>query len=129
MPDSTSLVQLVKHAAVEAVLAGAPVQGLYGTVLSASPLQISVEQKLILDEDHLVLCRGVTDYDIDMIVDHQTEPAAGGEGLAEYAAHLHGYKGQKTFRVLGALKQGERVVLLRVQGGQKYIVIDRVGGG
>lgn len=27
------------------------------------------------------------------------------------------------------LEKGEEVILLRMQGGQKYIVLDRIGGG
>ena len=41
-------------------------------------------------------------------------------------SHKHAYSGRKIFRVHNGLKKGETVVLLRIQGGQRYIVIDRV---
>ena len=64
--------ELVKKAAVEAVEAGKPVNLLFGTVISASPLKIQVDQKAIYTEKMLVLTRNVTDYEVDMTVSHQT---------------------------------------------------------
>ena len=43
--DINELVKAVKQAAVEAVRAEAPVAVCYGTVTSASPLKIQVDQK------------------------------------------------------------------------------------
>lgn len=47
-------------------------------------------------------------------------------GNHDRLSHKHGYVGRKTFRVHLGLKTGERVLLLRIQGGQQYIVLDRV---
>ena len=47
MPKPTNAVELVKKAAVEAVDASKPVHILFGTVISASPLKIQVDQKAI----------------------------------------------------------------------------------
>lgn len=55
------------------------------------------------------------------------------EGLTEYQItegvsekHRHKYKGRKKIMLHHGLKVGEQVILLRVQGGQNYIIIDRV---
>lgn len=40
--------------------------------------------------------------------------------------HSHSYSGTKSFRVHLGLSVGEQVLLLRVDGGQKYIILDRV---
>lgn len=40
--------------------------------------------------------------------------------------HTHAYKGRKKFTVHNALKTGERVILMRVQGGNQYVVLDRM---
>lgn len=48
-------VEVVKRAAVEAVEAGKPVNILFGTVLSASPLKIQVDQKSIYTSKMLIL--------------------------------------------------------------------------
>jgi len=122
----------VKQAALDAVAADKPIQLTYGQVISAAPLEIQVDQKTPLTTDHLVLTRSVTDYDIDMTVAHQTEPHTHShstpQGVTSSETHSHAYSGKKTFRVHGALKVGEHVILLRMQGGQKYIVLDRIGG-
>jgi len=123
--DVTELVRLVKQAAVDAVNASSPMHLCYGRVTSTSPLKIEVDQKLILTDAQLILTNNVRDYTVEMTVDHTTEEESGGSGYAAFAAHSHKYKGRKSFRVHLALKQGEQVVMLRCDGGQKYIVIDR----
>ena len=65
-------VDAVKEAAMEALESSKPVNILFGTVLSASPLKIQVDQKAIYTEKMLVLTRNVTDYEVDMTVSHQT---------------------------------------------------------
>ena len=69
-------VEVVKRAAVEAVEAGKPVNILFGTVLSASPLKIQVDQKSIYTSKMLILTRNVTDFEVDMTVNHSTEDKA-----------------------------------------------------
>ena len=73
-------VEVVKRAAVEAVEAGKPVNILFGTVLSASPLKIQVDQKSIYTSKMLILTRNVTDFEVDMTVNHSTEDKGGGSG-------------------------------------------------
>ena len=43
--------------------------------------------------------------------------------------HRHPYKGRKKFLVHNKLKAGEQVVLLRIQGGKKFLVVDRLPEG
>ena len=121
-------VEVVKRAAVEAVEAGKPENILFGTVLSASPLKIQVDQKSIYTSKMLILTRNVTDFEVDMTVNHSTEDKGGGSGAAACEAHKHAYVGKKTFKVHNALKAGEKVLLIRVQQGKKFVVIDRVKG-
>lgn len=116
-----NLVELIKKAAVDAVEAASPVNVMYGTVMSVNPLKISLEQKLILDEDSLVLSSFVRDFDVEMYVDHETEEAGG-----ELSLHKHKYTGAKKFKVNLGLKENEKVILVRMQGGQKYLVLDRI---
>ena len=116
--DINELVRAVKQAAVEAVKADGPMAVSFGTVTSASPLKIQVDQKKTLTEAQLILTNNVRDFNVDMTVDHQTESQSGGSGEAAY-------KGRKTFKVHLALKAGEKVILISCDGGQKYIVLDR----
>lgn len=121
-----NLVEIIKKAAVEAVAASNPCSILFGKVISASPLKISVEQRLTLDESHLVLTSLVRDFEVDMTMNFTTENTSGGSGESSFANHNHPVTGRKTFQVHLGLAVGESVMLMMVQGGQKYIVLDRV---
>lgn len=123
MPNA---VELVKQAAVEAVEATKPVQYLFGKVISVSPLKIQVSAKSIYTEKMLILTRNVTDFEVDITVSHVTENRAGGSGDPAFASHNHDYKGKKKFKVHNALIVGDEVVLGRVQGGKRFVVLDRI---
>ena len=128
-------VEAVKRAAIEAVEASKPVQLVFGQVISASPLKIQVDQKAIYTEKMLVLTRNVTDYEVDMTVSHKTEIITHGHpvvdtykggGTALEIDHDHPYQGRKKFLVHNALVVGDQVVLARVQGGRRFVVLDRI---
>lgn len=132
--DINELVRAVKQAALEAVKADGPMMVCYGEVTSASPLKIMVDQKKILTEAQLILTDSVRDYNVELSTiegqgqsegPHYTEEESGGGGYAEFAAHKHKYQGRKKWKVHNALKSGEKVILIRCDGGQKYIVLDR----
>lgn len=185
----SNLLEIIKQAAKDVNEEGKPVTMIYGTVESAAPLQIRVDQKNLLEEEDLMLSTLVQDHYVDMTVEHITEsaivpltaaetahthsvigtsdgasdgithkhsidaaPAA--EGAAPGASetgeaspdhthaisittvsggfassggsHTHGYIGRKTFLVHYGLQVGECVTLIRIQGGQKFIVLDRI---
>lgn len=126
MSKETDMINAIKRAATEAVGASKPFAMTLGRVTKTSPLTIQVDQKLILGPAQLLLTNAVRDYSVDMTVDHLTENESGGSGDAAFASHNHEYKGRKTFRVHLGLVVGDRVLLLRIQGGQQYIVLDRV---
>ena len=138
MADWTGLVDAMKTAALDVVAAGGPVSVLFGTVISAAPLQINVEQKMTLEAPQLILSRSVTDYFIDLTAAHETEPETAhvhtiqdtytGGGSSSPTQHLHEYVGRKRFQVHNSLAVDEEVILLRLQGGQKFLVLDRLGG-
>lgn len=126
----------MKKVATDAVDASKPANVVFGTVISPAPLKIKVDSKLILTSKQLVLARDVTDYIIEMTtyVDkkpnpHYTENTEGGSGYAEFESHKHKYQGRKQWFVHNALQGGEEVILMQVAGGQKYVVLDRIGNG
>lgn len=120
-----NIVELIKQAALEAVMESKPTAITYGDVTSVSPLTITVDQKLILKQAQLILTNSVKDYEVYMTMDHLTEATSGGTGDSSFASHTHAYKGKKKFLVHNALKVGDKVMLLQMQGGQKYIVMER----
>lgn len=112
--------------ALNAVAWSMPCEVKFGTVVSTSPLKIQVEQKLTLEEQHLILTSNVKDFTVNMTMEHFTEETSGGSGYGAFDNHRHEYKGKKQFTIHLGLSPGEKVILLRVQGGQKYIVLDRI---
>lgn len=105
--DINNLVRLIKKAAVEAVEASSPFAMKIGEVTSVNPLKISINQKIAIPASQLMLTNAVRDHSVYMT-------AAGGDGEREkYTVHL-------------GLKTGEKVLLLRCDGGQKFIVLDRL---
>ena len=143
--DINELVRLVKRAAVDAVRADAPMAICYGVVACAAPLKITVDQKLVLTQQQLILTGLVQDTKIEMDVDHETESASHEHtvtgtaadvghshavtGRAQPSAHSHRYRGRKTVTLHWGLRVGEQVILLRCDGGQKYVVLDRWKAG
>lgn len=139
MFDMTDFIKLMKKTAVEAVNASRPADMVFGKVISETPLKIKVDQKLILTEAQLVLSRNVTDYDVD--IDIYVSPANETYTADDITwkteetvltcdvnhTHIHEIKGKKKLRILNKLKNDEKVILMQVAGGQKYIVIDRIG--
>ncbi len=117
MNDMSDLVNLIKKISIKAVDNSNPVKVIYGVVENILPLQIKIDPKIILQESQLILTRNVTDYEVEMTVEHFTE---------ETLSHNHEYKGKKIFTIHNALKANEKVVLFRQSGGQKFLVVDRV---
>lgn len=126
MHDFNDLLVLIKKSAVEAVNSSKPTAIVYGKVISSSPLKINIEQKMTLTAAQLVLTRNVTDHKVFMTVDHVTENRSGGSGEASFKSHNHAYTGTKEFTVHNSLAVGDEVIMIQIQGGQKYIVLDRV---
>lgn len=120
-----SLANVIKKAGVGAVNATMPVNLIFGTVTSDSPLEITTEQKLKLSKEFLVLTKNVTDYELEVSIDMDSESASGGSGYAEFASHTHKLKGKKKVKIHNKLKTGDKVILARMQGGQDFVVLDR----
>ena len=148
MPDYNELLNTMKRAATEAVEASKPVNVCFGKVTNDSPLQILVDQKMTLGASQLVLSRNVTEYTTMVTVQWMTEKETDthkhqlknittddGDKIAsaytetQNAKHTHDIEGTKQMTIHNQLQKGEEVILLRMQGGQKYIVLDRIGGG
>lgn len=119
----SNLVEVIKKVALEAVTASNPTALVIGTVTSTSPLQITIEQKLTLDEDFLILTKNVKDHYVDIEVNHWIHHKDD-ENITKTNDI---YIGKKKVLMKYGLKQGESVLLIKIQGGQKYIIHDRIG--
>ena len=145
MADANELVQSLKKAAVDAMDAMKPVNVYFGEVTATGPLTINVEQKMVLGEAQLVLTRNVTDFDTMVTINLESEDDIESHrhnidltdsandrisGMTEKAdaKHSHTLTGQKQITIHNALETGDEVIMIRQQEGQKFIVVDRIGG-
>jgi Protein of unknown function (DUF2577) len=96
----SSMLALIKQAATEAVAASNPVGIFYGTIKKAMPIEVEVDQRFILTQEFLELTEATEELKVP---------------------HGDGY-----YIIRRKLEEGDRVVLLRIQGGQKYVILDRV---
>lgn len=122
----------VKRAAKEAVFTEKPVEWYFGKVTSLSPLQISIEQKITLGKAQLILSRNVTDFTVSVSIPSDfgwaTQNESGGSGEGAFDSHNHEIAvSKKNVTIHNGLAVGDEVILLRQQGGQKYLVWDKVG--
>ncbi|GIP18382.1 hypothetical protein J40TS1_40240 [Paenibacillus montaniterrae] len=93
------LLNLVKQAAVDAVKASNPVALMTGTVIKDSPLEVKVDQRFTLTAAFLILPQSMQRKEI--IIDGT------------------------VYVISDGVQVNDNVLLLRVQGGQKYILLDR----
>lgn len=157
MYDTNDLLKIIKQAAVNAVNASKPVNIVFGVVISTSPLQIQIEQKLTLDKEQLVVAKHLTNYSTTMNVymdtnsktvsfdfshkhsvnltsdeeknhTHNVSGNTGNKTLNDSKTHNHNISGNFNVTIKNGLMVGEKVILVRMQEGQKYIVLDRIGG-
>lgn len=95
---------VIKEIARSTIEENKPVSFCYGTVESINPIKIRLSQKLILTEPFLILSENVKDNEYDVLIDGK--------------AH--------KLKVFKHLKPGERVLMIRLDRGQKYYVVERV---
>lgn len=130
MPDAKGIVKKVHQAAVEAVESTKPVNVYFGEVVSASPLRINVEQKMVLGEKQLILTRNVTDFKTKITAGNIKNYYYTGDvnsGTAPVpSSHVHAV-GTIDVTVHNGLAVGDGVILIRQQKGQRFIVVDRIG--
>ena len=119
MADAKDLVRAIKQAAEDAGRAGYPVNIMTGTVTGVSPLAVRVEQRFTITGVHLIVPEYLTDHKVK--VSFQGTTMEEGED-----GHRHDYEGvEQEVMVHNGLRTGDHVVLIRQQGGQKYLIAGR----
>lgn len=82
-----------------------PTTVLFGTVKASNPLKVQIDSKLIVEE-FLVVAERLTKHEVEVEQEHN-----------------------KVKMVIdNSLKVNDKVIVLRQQGGKKYIILDRIGG-
>lgn len=135
--------ELIKKIALLAIEETKPTTVVFGEVTSVSPLKITIDQKFTLSEDFLILTSNVKDHDVYMTFDFSTETTSLSANHTHNAItednvkvdvsqknislnHSHSVKGKKKFTIHNGLSKGEKVILIRFNKGQKFLVLDRV---
>jgi hypothetical protein len=95
-----SMLDIIKRASLEAVEAGNPAAVFFGVVVGAAPLKVLVDQRFTLPADFLIVPERLTER--------------------QYVV------GDEQVTIGRELEPGDKVILLRVQGGQQYLIVDRV---
>lgn len=97
--------EAIKKIALQAVENSKPMTLQRGIVVRIDPLEITVEQRLLLSREFLILTDAVRNYSVDITYNSSQI--------------------KETIIIHNKLKAGECVLLIRVPGGQEYIVWSR----
>lgn len=129
MHDYSRLNNLIKEIALNAINNSKPTNIVYGIVTSDDPLIIEIESKLPLNKNQLILSRNVTDYKTKISFDnpgitHDVNGYLPGTthniDKLEFTSNI-----KNDITIYNGLKKNEEVILIRLEGGQQFIVWDR----
>lgn len=98
------LLSIIKQAGIAAVDAQNPVQVVVAKAESISPLTVNIEQRLQLTQEFLWIP----------------------ESMTRHTAKIKHGEYEQEIVIREGIQVGDSLLLLRVQGGQKYIVLDKV---
>ena len=98
------IMELIKRIAVDAIEQLKPTEIRYGRVVSISPLKIMLDPKMILDSNFLIV----------------------GDNFVEHSCWIKRDGKEERVTMHNGLSVGDVVVLLRMQGGQKFMIQDRI---
>lgn len=137
--DAEGLFDSVKRAAAAAAEAAAPCEILLGTVVDEAPLTVSTEQRVMLGEAQLIIPRRLSNYSITveggnvrdwfyLCQDRDTSQALDPDIPPNVPPHEHAI-GEQELLVKGAPKIGDRVILIRQRGGQRFLLFDVLAKG
>lgn len=132
------MLETMKKAAVAAVEASNPVNLIYGTVIKSKPIEIEIHKDLVLTEEFLDIAEHLTRHERIVTIEHnemavrelgdKTEIDYLDTDNKEYPATSYKHSYVKMIFEDG-LKINEKVVLVRMQGGHKFLVFDRYREG
>ena len=102
---STGLIEIMKRAALDATDNAQMCDLRYGTVTSVSPLKVKITSQFVLPQSLLVVPQHLTTHELE----YTTEGSP-----------------KQKITIYNELKVGDKVALLRKQGGQSYFILDRI---
>ena len=106
---SSGLIPLIKQAAMDVIENGQMTDLRYGTVTGVSPVTVRTTEQFNIPASLLVVPEHLTNHRVSVTIDWDTE-----------------LSGTKTMTIRNGLRVGDKVALLRKQGGQSYLILDRI---
>jgi hypothetical protein len=117
------LLSTIKQASMAAMTASNPAAVMFGKITKIEPLEVNVDQRFILPTALLIVPESLIHYEIVMQHTHQyTDSTDSGSTTRTTQPALP----DEPIVIRRGLEIGDSVLLLRVQGGQKYVILDRV---
>lgn len=122
--EEVSLLETIKMAGLDAIDAANPVAIFFGTVIRVEPLEINVEERFTLTEPFLILTDGIQRRieRFDLTHRHDYQESEEENQLKQTESAL----GELNITIKHGLMLNDRVILLRIQGGQQFVVLDKV---
>ena len=114
---ASGLIGIVKQAALDAMENSQVCDLRFGEVVSIEPLQVKVTNQLTIPSSLLIVPEHLTNYEVGVTIEWETESEQ---------EHTHLVNSTKTMVINNELRLGDRVALLRKQGGQAYFILDRI---
>ncbi len=111
------LVELIQMIAVKGVAGTKPLEVRIGYVRDNSPIKIELIGGFCISDRSIILSDNVQDKHVEVEIDWETETAS---------SHRHSIRGTKTMCIKNTLNIGDRVLILRKQGGEKHIVVSKI---
>ena len=119
---ATGLLDIIKCAAVDGINASKPVELRYGNVVSVNPLKIQVANDFTIPESMLIVPQHLTEYSVE-INGKWTISTSSDDGIP---SHDHELLDADMITIDGSLQVGDRVAMLRQQGGHSYYILDKI---
>lgn len=150
---ATGLIDIIKRASLDAVNNVQMCDLRYGTVISVKPLKVQVTNQFTIPEKLLIVPKQLTDYEVEFTFDDEDTEQCVEHRYKEMSIQptsiqhnqqpflpnrinfikfkptqtLTGFEKPKhKITIYNALKVGDKVALLRKQGGQSYFILDRI---
>lgn len=102
----------------------------FGIVQEEDPIRIDIDSKLMLTEEFLTIAEHLTDYEAECEMETNEINDFFIEKDGKVGVQVQQGKGEQKGKLVikNKLKKSDRVILMRMEGGQHFIVLDRIGG-
>ena len=101
---ASGLLEVMKLASQQANEAGQPTDLRIGTVTSINPLKVQISSQFTVPSTLIIVPQSLTEHKVKVKID----------GV------------EKTITIYNELKIGDKVAMLKKQGGQSYLILDRI---